>query len=134
MLEGYVMNNYNARCDTHSYHSCKETDFNTRVDVKLQQSQPSVKCRSWASGHSACLKGMLSTITMQGLTLAVMKKTLMQGSTQIYDKVIDFLFFFDLGFTIHQDYFTYFELSQSYGGDPRAKPPASRTWLISHVT
>ena len=32
--------------------------------------QSLLKCRSRAAGHSACLKGMLRTITMQGLTLA----------------------------------------------------------------
>ena len=35
--------------------------------------------------------------------------------------------FFDMGFMAHQDYFTYFEQSQSIGGaktgDPREKPP-----------
>ena len=38
-----------------------------------------------------------------------------------------YFFFFDLGFTTHQDYFTHFELSQSLGGakmgDLREKPP-----------
>ena len=45
-------------------------------------------------------------------------------------------FDFYLGFMACQDYFTHFEQSQSQGGakigDPR--PPASRTWLVSHVT
>ena len=43
-------------------YSCKETDFNARVDVKLRQSQWSVKCRSMAPGHSVCWKSMLRTI------------------------------------------------------------------------
>ena len=30
MLEGYVMNNYYARFDTHSYQRGRETDFNAR--------------------------------------------------------------------------------------------------------
>ena len=30
-----------------------------------------MKCRSRAPSHSVCLKGILRTITMQGLTLAV---------------------------------------------------------------
>ena len=41
-------------------------------------------------------------------------------------------FFFYLGFTARQDYFTHFEPSQSQGGakigDPWEKPPASRIW------
>ena len=52
-----------------------------------------------------------------------------------------YIFFFYLGFTACQGYFTHFEPSQSLGGtktgDPREKntwPPASRTWLVSHVT
>ena len=52
MCEAYVMNNYYARFDTHSYHSCRETDFNARVDVKLLPSQWSVKCQSRVPGHS----------------------------------------------------------------------------------
>ena len=80
------MNNNYARFDTHSYISCRETDFNARVDVKLWQSHWTIKCRSRAQGHSAwCLKGMLRTITMQGLTLetitAAEKQTSMLGST-----------------------------------------------------
>ena len=41
-----------------------------------------MKCRSRAPGHSACLKGMLKTFTVQGLTLAgvitIEKCTLME--------------------------------------------------------
>ena len=48
----------------HGLTHCRET--NARVDVKLQQTHWSMKCRSRAAGHSACLKGMLWTITMQG--------------------------------------------------------------------
>ena len=62
------MNNYYARFDTHSYHGCRERDFNARVHEKLPQW--SVKCWSRAPDHSACLKSMLWTIPMQGLTLA----------------------------------------------------------------
>ena len=69
MLEWYVMNNNYKRFDAHSYHSCRETDFNARVDIKLRQNHWSIKCRSRALGHSACLQGMIWTITMQGLTL-----------------------------------------------------------------
>ena len=87
MLEGYVKDNYYARFDTHSYHSCRETDFNARVNIKLQ-SHWSVKCRSRTPGHSVCLKGMLRTMTMQGLTLAAIiaaeKQTLMLESMQNY--------------------------------------------------
>ena len=54
---GYDMNNYYARFDTHSYHSCRETDFNASVDIKLGQSHWSVKCRSRTPGHSACWNG-----------------------------------------------------------------------------
>ena len=45
--------------DGFSYHGCRETVFNARVDVKLGQSHWSVKCRSRAQGHRACLKGKL---------------------------------------------------------------------------
>ena len=48
---------------------------------------------------------------------------------------MDFFFFFGLGFTVRQDYFTHFEPSLSKGeaktGDPREIPPSSRTWLVS---
>ena len=83
MLRGYVKDNYYARFDTGSYHSCRETDFNARVNVKLRQSHWRVKCRSRIPGHSVCLKGMLRTITVQRLTLAALivaeKQTLMLG-------------------------------------------------------
>ena len=59
MLKGYDMNNYYAMFDTHSYHSCRETDINAGIDVQLLQSHWSMKYRSRASGHSACLKGIL---------------------------------------------------------------------------
>ena len=45
-------------------------NFNGRVDVKLQQSHWTMKCRLRAPGHSVCLKGMFKTITKQGLILA----------------------------------------------------------------
>ena len=65
-----------ARFDTYSYYSCRGIDINARLDIKLLQSQ----WRSRAPGHNACLKGRISTSTMQGLTLAaiiaVEKKTL----------------------------------------------------------
>ena len=35
VLKGYALTNYYTRFDTHSYHSCRETDFNARADVKL---------------------------------------------------------------------------------------------------
>ena len=43
---------------------------------------------------------------------------------------------FDLGFTVRQDYFTHFGSSQSVGGVKTGDtcPPASRIWLVSHVT
>ena len=44
------MNNKYTRFDTHSYHSCRETDFNARVDVKLWQSHWRMTCRSRALG------------------------------------------------------------------------------------
>ena len=47
--------------------------------------------RSRVPGHSACLKSMSRTITMQGLTLAAIiateKRTLMLDSTLNHDKV-----------------------------------------------
>ena len=53
--------------------------------LKLWQSHGSVKCRSRAPGQSACWKGMLRTITIQGLTLTAFinaqKRTSMLGST-----------------------------------------------------
>ena len=57
MLEGYARNNNYARFDTHSYHSCRETEFNARVDVKLRQSHRSMTCRSRALGM---LKGYVN--------------------------------------------------------------------------
>ena len=79
MLEEYAMNNNYARFNAHSYHSCIEIDFNATIHVKLWQSHWSVKRWSRTPGHSACLKDMLRTIIMQGLTLAaiivVQKKT-----------------------------------------------------------
>ena len=41
---------------------------NARLNVKSQQSHSSAKSGSKAPGHSACLKSMSGTITMQGLT------------------------------------------------------------------
>ena len=42
------------------YHSCRETDFNARVYIKLTTMSDhwSMKSRSRAPGHSMCLKGM----------------------------------------------------------------------------
>ena len=37
MFKGYGMNNYYARLNIHIYHSRKEKDINSRVDVKLWQ-------------------------------------------------------------------------------------------------
>ena len=58
---------------------------NARLDVKSQQSHSSAKSRSRAPGHSVCLKSMLRTITIQGLTLAAIiaseKPSLMLDST-----------------------------------------------------
>ena len=61
--------------------------FNARLDVNKgrldldHNSHSSMKSRSRALGHSACLKSMSRTITMQGLTLAAIttseKHTLM---------------------------------------------------------
>ena len=39
-------------------------------DIKIQQSQWTVKYRSRSAGQGACLKGMSRTVTMQGFTLA----------------------------------------------------------------
>ena len=76
MLEKYVEDNYNARFDTHSCHHFREIQFNgrldgnnARLDVKPRQSYSSTQTMSRVLGHSAYLKSMLSTITMQGLTL-----------------------------------------------------------------
>ena len=60
----------------------RETGFNARVDVKLWQSHWSMKCRPMAPGHNKCLKAMLWTITMQGLTL-----TAVIATEKHYDKV-----------------------------------------------
>ena len=39
------------------------------LDIKFGQSEWSMKCRSWANGHGACLKSVSRTITMQGFIL-----------------------------------------------------------------
>ena len=65
MLEDYVEDNYYERFDTHSYYPFREGHFNARFDVKSQQSYSSAKSRSKAPGHSASLKNMSKTITMQ---------------------------------------------------------------------
>ena len=74
-------NNYWARFDTHSYHCFRETHFNARLDIKSWQSHSSMKSRSKALSHSACLKSIPRTITVQGLTFAAItaaeKHTLM---------------------------------------------------------
>ena len=46
----------------------QRTDVNARVDVTLWQSRCSVKWRSRVPDYNACSKGVLWTITMQGLT------------------------------------------------------------------
>ena len=68
---------YYARFDTSSYHCFTETHINARLNVnnathyvKSQQSQSSTKSGLKALGHSAGLKSMPRTITMQGLTYA----------------------------------------------------------------
>ena len=84
MLADDVKYNYYARFDHLSYHRYEETHFNARLNVKSEQSHSSVKSRSRPPGHSACLKSMSRTITMQGMTLASMsaleKHTLMLDS------------------------------------------------------
>ena len=70
----YVEVNYYARFDTHSYHRFRDIHFTARLDVnnarrrKIMAKSSSTKCRSRALVHSACLKSMSRTITMQGLT------------------------------------------------------------------
>ena len=39
-------------------------------DIKIYQSQWTVKYRSRSAGQGPCLKGMSRTVTMQGFTLA----------------------------------------------------------------
>ena len=58
------------------YHHFREIHFNARLDVNIArldikswQSHSSMKSRSRAPVHSACLKSMLRTIITQGLTL-----------------------------------------------------------------
>ena len=41
-----------ARFHTHSHRCCREMYFNSRLDIKFDQSEWSMKCRSWANGHS----------------------------------------------------------------------------------
>ena len=81
MLKGQVKDNYYTMFDTHSSQRCRETDFNARVEAKVRQSHWSVKCRSRVLGHNACLKGMLRTITVHSLRLAVIIAAEMLGST-----------------------------------------------------
>ena len=40
-----------ARFHTHSHRCCREMYFNSRLDIKLGQSEWSMKCRSWANGR-----------------------------------------------------------------------------------
>ena len=65
--------------------------FNSRLYIKFGQSQCSVKCRSRALGHGACLKSMLRTISTQGFTTvaitAAEKHTLILDLMQNFDKV-----------------------------------------------
>ena len=88
-----IEDKYYARFDTHSYHRYREMYFNARLDVKSWQRHWSAKSMSRASCHSACLKSMSRTITMQGLKLAAItaaeKCTLMLESTQNHDKVTE---------------------------------------------
>ena len=51
--EGHAKNNRCAKFDTRSS-QLQKTTFNARVDVKVQKSHWSVKCRSRAKGHCAC--------------------------------------------------------------------------------
>ena len=52
----------------------KEQEFCGKgCHIYLVQNHMSFKCRSRSSGHSACLKSILWTITMQGSTLAAIK-------------------------------------------------------------
>ena len=92
MFEEYVEDNYYARYETRIYDCFRETHFNARLnvnnarlDIKSKQSHSSVKSRSRASGHSACLMSMSRIITMQGLALAAIsaseKHTLKLDST-----------------------------------------------------
>ena len=60
---------------------------NARLEVKSWQSHSSMTSRSRVSGHSACLKSMLRTITMQGLTLTAI--TASEKYTLMLDDVID---------------------------------------------
>ena len=57
---------------------------NARLDVTSHKRHSSVKSRSRVLGRSVCLKGILRTITMQGLALAALtaseKCTLMLDS------------------------------------------------------
>ena len=59
----------------------QELGWRQQIIVHAEQSHWSIKCRSRASRHSVCLKGILKTITMQSLTLATItaavKQTLM---------------------------------------------------------
>ena len=57
MIKGNIMNNYYVRFVAHSYHGCRETIFNSLVEVKLKSLER--KCGSRAPGHSVGLKGML---------------------------------------------------------------------------
>ena len=43
--------------------------LNSRLDLQSCQRQRSLKCRSRAPGHGACLKSMSKTIPMQGSIL-----------------------------------------------------------------
>ena len=69
MLKECVTNKYYARFDNYSYHSCRETNFHAMVNLKLRQSQCSMKYRSSAPGQSAYLKGMLKIIIRHGSAL-----------------------------------------------------------------
>ena len=75
MLEECVKDNYGARLHTLSYHCCREMHFISRLDETFSRlnikfySQWSVKRRSRASGHGACLKSLSWIITVQGFIL-----------------------------------------------------------------
>ena len=69
----------------YSYYCYREMHIIARLNVKSLQSHRSMKSRSRAPGHSVCLKNMLRTITMQGLTLAAI--TASQKHTLMLDNV-----------------------------------------------
>ena len=77
------MDNYNAMFHTHSNHCCREMHNNSRLKVKFWQSTWSIKYRSRALDHGACLKSVSMTTTMQGSILAAI--TAAEKCTSILD-------------------------------------------------